>query len=65
MSSKDIKRFRYFLNKRRDYKRELEIRPINSEYDYKRLHALIDACDNELNGIGESFNEEQWISRNT
>lgn len=53
MTEKEIKSFRYYMNKRKEYQKELHIRPINSEFDYRRLRALIDGCNQKLLTIGE------------
>lgn len=54
MTEKEIRSFRYYTKKRNEYQKELTIRPLNSEFDYVRLNALIDSCNKKLETIGEN-----------
>ena len=60
MTEKEIKRFRYLRNKKAEYQKELELRPLKSEFDFQRLRALIAACNEEMQKIGEPFSPADY-----
>lgn len=62
MTENQIKRFRWLRNKKAEYQKELELRPLKSEFDFHRLRALIDACNDEMQKIGEPFNPEDYTN---